>query len=86
MWFSGEMQRTAPQSAGARAILPFNEWVEDHWIRQSPEPIIEKKNQYSVTLSVGVRKSAMMKSSFTSPAPKPYFRYAIRESEVTIDA
>jgi hypothetical protein len=75
MWFKAEMQRTAPHSAGARAILPFSDWTDIHLRRMRPVATIEKNNQYSTICSAGVRKSAMTKSNFTSPAPKPNLQY-----------
>ena len=75
MWFKEEMQRTAPHNAGARAILPFSDWTDIHLRRMRPVAMIEKNNQYSIICSVGVRKSAMTKSSFTSPAPKLNLQY-----------
>jgi hypothetical protein len=47
MWFKEEMQRTAPHSAGARAILPFSDWADIHLRRMRPVAMIEKSDQYS---------------------------------------
>jgi hypothetical protein len=42
MWLIDEMQRTAPQIAGASAISALSEWLPNHLRDMSPHPMIEK--------------------------------------------
>ena len=67
----GLTARTAPHSAGAKAISPFIERVRMQWMATETPEMMQTIARYRITLLPPTTQLTMTITSFTSP--KPHF-------------